>query len=643
MSRLVTYGLIVGVIAVLLVSLIAPLGHGIGPASPAGEVHATVSPLTAPPNPFFTHMAASIALGAPNLTGHWTGIPRNASSFGADPELACNDSHGDVWVPNFGGSRVTEFTPPFVTGEAASIVLGQPNFTATLSNTTSTTMSAAAACATDSHGDVWVSDYFNARVLEFVPPYTDGKAASLVLGQGSFSGNAPGTTARNLSGPVGLTFDPQGDLWVADAGNSRVLEFIPPFSTGMPASIVLGETNFTTAHPGLSASNLSSPEDVVFSDGVLWVADYGNDRVVGFDSPFSTAEGATHLLGQATFTSSGASGPGAFTGPAGVSADSRGNLWVSDYGGNRVAEFLPPFGTFENASIVIGQTNLTATVIGDNASAIDGPFGAFVAPNGALWVDDATNNRMLEFIPSDYALSFLATGLPNTTSWSVVVAGTAHAGTGSSATVPEENGSYAWSVATIPGYTLAPLSGIAVVNGANVTVTLTVTQVTYGVTFTAIGLPASSGWSVTLGSVVHTSINNGTITFTEPNGTYAYSVAAVTGYNNTPTRGSVLVSGDSKEIGIGFSAIPPPPKAGSTSSSGSSSPFSTTVTLLLIVVAAVVGALVGALLMRRGKGGATTPAPSSPPAAWSEGPQSGGSGPAPPPPGAGGPPPGASG
>jgi hypothetical protein len=631
-------GLIGVVIAVLVVSLVAPGGHPSAGQSPLAGAHSALSPLVAAPNPFFTGMAASVALGAPNLTSHWTGTPRNNSSFGPDPELACVDGQGDIWVPNFSGARVTEFTPPFVSGEAASVVLGQPNFTATLHNTTSTTMETAAACTTDAHGDLWVSDYVNERVLEFVPPFHTGQAASLVLGQSSFAGNAPGTTAENLSGPVGLAFDSNGDLWVADSGNNRVLEFTPPFSTGMSASIVLGQPNLTTGYEGRSASNLSEPQGIAFAYGVLWVADFGNDRVVGFAAPFSTAEGATYLFGQSSFASSGATGPGAFAEAASVAGDSRGDLWVSDFSGNRVVEFEPPFTTFENASVVIGQTTLTAELPGDNATTLDEPFGAFVAPNGALWVDDATNNRMLEFVPSSYHISFTATGLPSTTTWSVLVGGTSEAATGPSVLVPEENGSYAWAVPAIPGYSVSPASGTAVVNGANALVNLTVTQVTYSVTFESIGLPAASAWSVTLGGVLHTSPNNGTISFTEPNGTFTYTVTAISGYNDTPKGGSVLVRGGSQEVAIGFFVIP------TTGSSTSSSPFSTTETVLFIVIAAVLGAIVGALLARRGKGGAAAHAPpTAPPAMWSEGPPSAGSTPAPPPPGAGGPPPGAMG
>ncbi|MGD0588112.1 MAG: hypothetical protein ABSA63_04890, partial [Thermoplasmata archaeon] len=420
-------------------------------------------------------------------------------------------------------------------------------------------------------------------------------------------------------------------------GNNRVLEYVPPFTDGMHASVALGQTSFLSGTPGTTASNLSFPIDVATSAGVVWVADYSNERVVGFSSPFSMGEGATYLLGQSSFLSIGATGPGALVGPGGVSTDAHGNLWVSDTAANRVHEFLPPFTTFENATVAIGQKNLTGTAANHTSTTLDYPLGAFVAPSGALWVTDSANARVLEYLPSTYAVTFAAAGLPATTNLTVSVGGTTYKGPGPNVSVSEENGSYLWNVPLIPGYQLSPTSGNFTVSGHTVTVTLTVTHLVYSITFTALGLPGGTNWSVTLGGVIHNSPNNGTIAFTETNGTYAYRASTVSGYNITPRSGSVVVSGAAQGVSIGFAAIP------SAASSSSSSPYGGGVGLLLIVVAAVVGLLVGLLIGRRRKGGATAVTPA---AAWTPPPSAGASPPPmppPPPPSAGGPPPGAMG
>jgi NHL repeat-containing protein len=623
-------GVTAGLVAVLLLAFAAPLGATGGPIATGAGTHPSVTPaVNPPPNPFVTGMAASVALGAGNLSSTWGGIPPNASKFVPDPEFACAGSNGALWVPDYGGARVTEFLPPFTTGMNASVVLGQSTFSGYLPNTTATGIGTPGACATDAHGNLWVTDDGNSRVLEYLPPFTTGMAASLVVGQTGPTTGTAGTTPTTLSGPVGLSFDPQGNLWVADSSNNRVLEYLPPFSTGMAASIVLGQTSFLSATPGLSASNLSFPVDVHATAGVVWVADGGNDRVVGFAAPYASGEGATYLLGQSSFIGTGATGPGSFVDASTVTADSSGNLWVSDFLGSRVVEFRPPFTTFENPSVAIGQTSLTTTTTGLTATTLDFPLGAIVASNGALWVTDAGNSRVLEYVPNTYHVTFAAAGLPSSVNLTVTAGGTPFHGPGPNVTVTEENGSYLWSVAPIAGYTLSPISGNYSVNGANVVVSITVTKVTYPVTFNALGIPSGTTWSVTLGGVTHTSPNNGSISFTEANGTYAYTVANISGYNATPKLGSLHVSGAGMEIGIAFFGT------SSSSSSSSSSPFSGTVALLLIVVAAVVGLVVGLLVGRRRKGGPT----SAPAAQWA--PPAPGPVPPPPPPGAGGPPPGA--
>ncbi|MGA8302374.1 MAG: alkaline phosphatase family protein [Thermoplasmata archaeon] len=74
----------------------------------------------------------------------------------------------------------------------------------------------------------------------------------------------------------------------------------------------------------------------------------------------------------------------------------------------------------------------------------------------------------------------------------------------------------------------------------------------YSVTFTESGLPSGTNWSATLNGVVENSTTS-TISFTEPNGTYAYTAGAVTGYSPSPASGSVSVSGLPVGVSISYS------------------------------------------------------------------------------------------
>lgn len=64
----------------------------------------------------------------------------------------------------------------------------------------------------------------------------------------------------------------------------------------------------------------------------------------------------------------------------------------------------------------------------------------------------------------------------------------------------------------------------------------------FPVSFTETGLPAGTSWSVTLNGVTNASTGAG-IGFTEPNGTYPFTVGAVPGYTSNITSGTVIVLG----------------------------------------------------------------------------------------------------
>src|SRR5208282_3193639 len=95
--------------------------------------------------------------------------------------------------------------------------------------------------AVDASGDLYIADFLNSRVLEYNTPLAGcggsfpcvGGSANRVFGTcGDFTGNACAIrpSADSLFAPAGLAFDPSGNLWVADSGASRVLEYNSPLS-----------------------------------------------------------------------------------------------------------------------------------------------------------------------------------------------------------------------------------------------------------------------------------------------------------------------------------------------------------------------------------------------------------------------------
>ena len=80
-----------------------------------------------------------------------------------------------------------------------------------------------------------------------------------------------------------------------------------------------------------------------------------------------------------------------------------------------------------------------------------------------------------------------------------------------------------------------------------------ITAAMYGVTFTEAGLPSGTQWNVTLNGVLLSSTVP-TISFSEPNGTYAFSVASSTADKIFPSTGSIIVNGEIAYQGITFAA-----------------------------------------------------------------------------------------
>ena len=147
--------------------------------------------------------------------------------------------------------------------------------------------------------------------------------ADHVIGQPDFISNPSnngGVSAHSLYTPCGATLNAQGNLFVADANNNRVLEYNTPLSSGA-ANRVFGQPDFssrTSNNAGLSAKSLAHPSDVALdAQGNLLLADSGNNRVLEYDTPLTSDTTADRVFGQPDFNSNtpnnGGVNPNGFT------------------------------------------------------------------------------------------------------------------------------------------------------------------------------------------------------------------------------------------------------------------------------------------------------------------------------------------
>ena len=365
-----------------------------------------IGSLLTPARAFTTGQSASLVIGQVNFTtgGHYT-----TQTSLAYPYALSSDSSGNLWVVDRANSRVLMFKPPFTNGMAASLVIGQNVFTDNSGRHTQTGLSNPYGLAFDASGNLWVADHNNNRVVMFKPPFATGMAANLVIGQGDFTTYVAATTQTGLSGPGGLGFDGSGNLWVSDSSNNRVLMFKPPFATGMAAALVLGHKSFTWSGSALNQTGFNSPIGLRFdTSGYLWVADEFNSRVLMFKPPFSNGMAASLVIGQPGFNSGGqATGQTGLYSPTAVAFDLSGNLWVVDYANHRVLRYTPPFGNGMAAGLVIGQTDFTSNSPGLSQTGLAGPWGIGFDAVGNLWIADANNSRVLMFPGSTGLSGFL--------------------------------------------------------------------------------------------------------------------------------------------------------------------------------------------------------------------------------------------
>jgi len=260
---------------------------------------------------------------------------------------------------------------------------------------------------------LYISDTFNNRVLGFADARVvkPGDQADVIIGQvnqfetkvNSPTANVDQVTDQGLLVPVGVAVDPNGNLYVADSGNGRVLRFARPFDqpqkVGQRANLVLGQSGFNIKITDPTQRNMSRPYGLAFSvDGQLLVSDLAHNRVLLFrrapTGDFSNGQAASTVFGQRDYVSSApASEETRFNAPMHIATDTDDRLYVCDPGNRRVAIFDRVLSATNNPAPAITLT--IAESLNDRLGFVQ---GINVSPRtGEIWVADTGNNRVLRY------------------------------------------------------------------------------------------------------------------------------------------------------------------------------------------------------------------------------------------------------
>lgn len=302
-----------------------------------------------------------------------------------------------------------EMRPPLVSnGQAADLVLGQPDFTTiTPVSPSRYSFNFPTRCAVEGNR-LWVTDEQNHRVLQWdAIPLFNQAGADNVIGQGDFVASIGEVAADRLDRVADLDSDGQR-LFVVDS--ARILVFDPiPGGSGRSASMVWGQTDFSSSMVGTSASRFSGA-GLQIVGGRMFLADEGNNRVLIWNS-IPTSSGlhpADLVLGSSNFTSSSVTSPPTASSlyyPMDVFySESTDTLVVADTLNNRVLIWNSlPTTNNQRADVVLGQTSFTvkqpnAGAPTANQIGLAQPRSVAIA-GGALFVADTTNERVLIWRP----------------------------------------------------------------------------------------------------------------------------------------------------------------------------------------------------------------------------------------------------
>lgn len=328
-----------------------------------------------------------------------------------------------------------------VTFQAAAVVIGQADFTGTSPDQGGTpdanTISGPYGNPGMANGVLYLPDYGNSRLLGFnTVPSVNNTPADFVLGQPDFTTTNAPLSATGFNGTQTVAFD-GNKMFLASYEANRILIWNTiPASGGVPADIVLGQSDFTTGTAeNCTATGLDTPETVSVALGKIVVTDSDHNRVLIWNSvPTSNNTAPDIVLGQQDFThcaandndndgASDVASAATFDTPAGVWTDGT-RLVVLDRYNNRVLIWNSfPTSHFTPADVVLGQAdfvNITdndddqdgATDLAPTARTLNNPYDGVYSNGRQLYVADNGNSRVLiwndfptsNFTPADVVL-----------------------------------------------------------------------------------------------------------------------------------------------------------------------------------------------------------------------------------------------
>ncbi len=293
------------------------------------------------------------------------------------------DAGGNLYFADTQNHRIRKVSPGgTITTVAGNAVAG---FSGDGGPATLALLNSPTGVALDSAGNLFIADTGNNRVRMVFPNGVIGTVAG--NGNAAFYGDGSRAIVASLNAPRGVAVGRDDELYIADTGNHRIRRVD---GSGILDTVVGRGRGFGGDGGPPANALLRFPSDLAFGpDGAMYIADQGNGRIrkVGSDGLIRTLAGDTDPIDT-----------------AGVSVDVSGNVYVSDFSGNRVLRIAPG----GDVTDVAGTGECCYSGDGEPAVAarLNHPWGVAAGLGGDLFIADSGNNA-IRYLYQGSAASFV--------------------------------------------------------------------------------------------------------------------------------------------------------------------------------------------------------------------------------------------
>ncbi len=344
------------------------------------------------------------------------------------------DAFGNLYIANLGLNRVrkvdTSGIITTVAGNGDASIAGDGNGTLGYSGdggaATNASLYYPEGVACDTYGNLYIADCYNDRIrmvdTNGIITTFAGNGANAPI-RGAYSGDGGVATNASLYYPKGVACDVSGNLYIADYGNNRIRKV----DTNGIITTVAGNGTESYAGDDDAATNASlyEPQGVALdASGNLYIADYGNNRIRKVDTNgiiTTVAGNGPSYPASGSYSGDGGSAINASLNyPEGVGLDAFGNFYIADYDNNRIRK------VDTNGIITTVAGNGSIGYSGNGGAATNAslwyPSGVAFDASGNLYIADYFNNRIREVYLAGYpAFALTNVSVTNAGNYTVVI------------------------------------------------------------------------------------------------------------------------------------------------------------------------------------------------------------------------------